>query len=119
IVAAACSNQTRHGGSGGNGGTGGGGSGGGGGGNLPPATHDVVDPSLPPGVVGGFDGAPAGAGGITLVYPNAGAVVPHDLAPIDVQWNGATPVYRVTFAVDNGNKLRGYVKTPDWIPPAG
>ena len=38
-----------------------------------------------------------------------GALVPHDLAPIDVQYNGASPVYRVTFAVDNGNKLRGYV----------
>jgi Tol biopolymer transport system component len=113
---AACSNATRTGGSGGSGGTGGGT--GGAGGNAPPATHDVVDPSLPPGVVGGFDGAGAGAGGITLVYPNAGAVVPHDLAPIDVQWNGTTPVYRVTFAADNGNRLRGYVKSADWIPPA-
>src|SRR2546423_9022623 len=121
LVASACHSPTNgHGGGGGNGGNGGsGGAGGGGSGNLPPATHDVVDPSLPPGVVGGFDGAGAGAGGITLVYPNAGAVVPHDLAPIDVQWNGATPVYRVTFAVDNGNKLRGYVKTADWIPPPG
>ena len=43
--------------------------------------------------------------------------MPHDLAPIDVQWNGTTPVYRVTFAVDNGNRLRGYVPTPDWTPP--
>ena len=75
-------------------------------------------PSLPPGVVGGFDGAPPGTSGVTLVYPNAGALVPHDLAPIDVQWNGATPVYRVTFAVDNGNRLRGYVKSADWMPPA-
>jgi TolB protein len=119
LVAASCSNPTRHGGSGGSGGTGGGGTGGGTGGNGPPATHDVVDPSLPPGVVGGFDGAGMGAGGVTLVYPNADAIVPHDLAPIDVQWNGSSPVYRVTFAVDNGNKLRGYVKSPDWIPPAG
>ncbi|HEX6837691.1 MAG TPA: hypothetical protein VF334_14015, partial [Polyangia bacterium] len=118
IGAVACSNQTRHGGSGGSGGTGGGGGTGGTGGNVGPQTIDVVDPSLPPGVVGGFDGAGMGAGGITLVYPNAGAIVPHDLAPIDVQWNGSTPVYRVTFAVDNGNKLRGYVKTTDWIPPA-
>jgi Tol biopolymer transport system component len=120
IGAVACSNSTRHGGSGGAGGTGGGGSGGsaGSGGNLPPATHEVVDPSLPPGVVGGFDGAPPGQGGVTLVYPNPGALVPHDLAPIDVQWNGATPVYRVTFAVDNGNKLRGYVTSADWVPPA-
>ncbi len=116
---AACSNPTRHGGTGGSGGTGGGGAGGSGGGNLPPATHDVVDPSLPPGVVGGFDGAGMGMGGVTLVYPNAGAMVPHDLAPIDVQWSGTTPVYRVTFAVDNGNRLRGYVPTKDWIPPAG
>jgi hypothetical protein len=119
VGALSCSNETRHGGTGGNGGTGGGGSGGsGGGGNLPPATHDVVDPSLPPGVVGGFDGAGAGGGGTTLVYPNPGTIVPHDLAPIDVQWNGTSPVYRVTFAADNGNKLRGYVKSADWIPPA-
>ena len=118
MVAAACSNQTRHGGSGGAGGTGGGGGTGGTGGNLPPMTVDVVDPSLPAGVVGGFDGAGMGAGGITLVYPNPGAIVPHDLAPIDVQWNGSSTVYRVTFAVDNGNKLRGYVKSADWIPPA-
>lgn len=120
IGAAACSNATRHGGIGGTGGTGGGGAGGTGGtgGNAPPATHDVVDPSLPPGVVGGFDGSGAGTSGITLVYPNPGALVPHDLAPIDVQWNGSSPVYRVTFAVDNGNRLRGYVKSPDWIPPA-
>ena len=27
-------------------------------------------------------------------------------------------VYRVTFAVDTGDELRGYVKTADWIPPA-
>jgi len=119
VGAVACSNPTRHGAGGGAGGTGGGGAGGtGSGGNGPPATHDVVDPSLPPGVVGGFDGAGMGSGGITLVYPNAGAMVPHDLAPIDVQWNGTTPVYRVTFAVDNGNRLRGYVPTKDWIPPA-
>ncbi|HEY2744916.1 MAG TPA: hypothetical protein VGL86_09855 [Polyangia bacterium] len=114
---AACSNPTRHGGSGGNGGSGGGGSGGTGG-SSGPSTVDVVDPSLPPGVVGGFDGAPPGTSGVTLVYPYAGALVPHDLAPIDVQWNGSTPVYRVTFAVDNGNRLRGYVPTPSWTPPA-
>jgi Tol biopolymer transport system component len=116
---AACNapSSGNHGG-GGNAGSGGGGSGGGTGGNAPPATHDIVDPSLPPGVVGGFDGAPPATGGLTLVYPNAGARVPHDLAPIDVQWNVAAQVFRVTFAVDNGNRLRGYVKTPDWIPPA-
>jgi TolB protein len=117
IGVAACSNSTRHGGSGGTGGTGGGGAGGTGG-NVGPQTIDVVDPSLPPGVVGGFDGGSPGTSGVTLVYPNAGAMVPHDLAPIDVQWNGASQVYRVTFAVDNGNKLRGYVKSADWIPPA-
>ena len=119
VGAVACSNPTRHGGSGGSGGTGGGTGGNGGSGPSLPATHDVVDPSLPPGVVGGFDGATGGAGGTTLVYPSAGAMVPHDLAPIDVQWNGATPVYRVTFAVDDGNRLRGYVPTKDWTPPAG
>jgi Tol biopolymer transport system component len=118
VLTASCSTSGRndHGG-GGAAGSGGGGSGGTGG-NGPPATHDVVDPSLPPGVVGGFDGAPPGTAGLTLVYPNAGAMIPHDLAPIDAQWNGAAQVYRVTFAVDNGNKLRGYVKSPDWIPPA-
>ncbi len=119
---AACgstSGRNDHGGGGnaGSGGGGSGGSGGGSGGNGPPATHDVVDPSLPSGVVGGFDGAPPGSGGLTLVYPNSGARVPHDLAPVDVQWNGTAPVYRVTFAVDNGNKLRGYVKSADWVPP--
>ena len=109
-----------NGGNGGSGGSGGGGgSGGSGGGGGPPATHNVVDPGLPPGVVGGLDGAPPSTSGLTLVYPNPGATVPHDLAPIDVQWNGAAPVYRVSFDVDNGNKLRGYVKTPDWTPPAG
>ena len=118
IGVAACSASGRNGGSGGSGGTGGGGGTGGTGGNAPPATHDVVDPSLPPGVVGGFDGAGAGSAGIALVYPNPNAIVPHDLAPIDVQWNGMSPVYRVTFAVDNGNRLRGYVKSADWIPPA-
>jgi hypothetical protein len=108
----------RHGGGGGSGGSGGSG-GGGSGGSSGPATHDVVDPGLPPGVVGGFDGAPPGTSGLTLVYPNANAMVPHDLAPIDVQYNGSAQVFRVTFAVDNGNRLRGYVKTADWIPPSG
>ncbi|MDB4965584.1 MAG: tolB protein precursor [Myxococcales bacterium] len=123
LVFSACNSPTTgHGGGGGNSGNGGGGGGGGGsgtGGNQPPATHDIVDPTLPPGVVGGFDGTPAGTSGVTLVYPNSGAIVPHDLAPVDVQWNAASPVYRVTFSVDNGNKLRGYVKTADWVPPAG
>jgi Tol biopolymer transport system component len=104
--------STGHGGTGGTGGTCGGS------GNAPPATHDVVDPSLPPGVVGGFDGAPTTTSGVTLVYPNPNALIPHDLAPIDVQWNSAATVFRVTFAVDNGNKLRGYVKSASFIPPA-
>ena len=105
-------------GGGGTGGTGGNGSGGATN-PGPPATHDVVDPSLPPGVVGGFDGAPPSTSGLTLVYPNPGAIVPHDLAPIDVQWNGSAPAFRVTFAVDTGDRLRGYVSTPSWTPPAG
>ena len=85
----------------------------------PPATHDVVDPSLPMGIVGGFDGATPTVGGVTLAYPNPGAIVPHDLAPIDVQWTAAGPnVYRVTFAVDTGDALRGFVKSADWTPPA-
>ena len=78
LAASACNSPTNgHGGGAGNGGNGGSGGagGGGGGGILPPATHDVVDPSLPPGVVGGFDGAPAGTSGLTLVYPNPGAII--------------------------------------------
>lgn len=107
-----------HGNGGGPNGGGTGGNGGAGGGGGPPGTIDDVDPSLPPGVVGGFDGAPPATSGLTLVYPNPGAIIPHDLAPVDAQWNGAAAVYRVTFAADTGDKLRGYVTTPSWIPPA-
>lgn len=117
-LALGCSSRSGNG--SGNGGGGGGGGAGGGGSAGPPETHDVVDPSLPPGIVGGFDGATPTAGGLTTVYPDPGAILPHDLAPIDVQWsppNGAN-VYRVSYAVDDGNKLRGYVKATDWIPPA-
>jgi hypothetical protein len=86
----------------------------------PPETHDVVDPSLPMGIVAGFDGATPAMGGLAVVYPNPGAIVPHDLAPIDVQWNppAGENAYRVTFAVDTGDRLRGYVPTPSWTPSA-
>ncbi len=102
------------------GGGGGGGDGGGGGGGGPPATHDVVDPSLPMGIVGGFDGVTPAAGALAIAYPNAGATLPHDLAPIDVQWTPPPGLgaYRVTFAVDTGDRLRGYVPKPDFIPSA-
>src|SRR5437868_12593581 len=125
LICAACSSQNGrnlHGGGGnggsGDGGNGGSGGGGGSGGPTGPMTVDVVPPSLPPGVVGGFDGQPASTSGLTLVYPNPGAIIPHDLAQIDVQWNGMAKVYRVTFAVDTGDRLRGYVTTPDWLPDA-
>jgi Tol biopolymer transport system component len=112
----------RHGGTGGSSGTGGsggngnGGNGNGDGGSSGPSTVDVVPPALPPGVVGGFDGAPPSTSGLTLAYPNAGAVIPHDLAQIDAQWNGSAQVYRVSFAVDTGDRLRGYSTTNDWLP---
>src|SRR5579859_3257207 len=83
-----------------------------------PATHDVVDPSLPSGIVAGFDAATPQAGALTVVYPDANVVLPHDLAPIDVQWNGSSGVYRVTFAVPTGDRLRGYVNSASWTPPA-
>src|SRR5207253_10692229 len=85
-----------------------------------PETHEVVDPALPPGIVAGFDAATPQAGALTVVYPDANVILPHDLAPIDVQWNapaGAT-AYRVTFAVPTGDRLRGYGTAPSWIPPA-
>ncbi|HZS37849.1 MAG TPA: hypothetical protein VFF06_13520 [Polyangia bacterium] len=86
----------------------------------PPETHDIVDPSLPMGVVGGFDSATPQAGALSVVYPQSGVILPHDLAPIDVQWNavGGATVYRVTYAVTTGDRLRGYVPKADWIPTA-
>ena len=89
VGALSCSNPTRHGGSGGSGGTGGGGSGGGG---RQRAAHDRRRRSIRryrPASSAASTAAAPGTSGITLVYPNAGALVPHDLAPIDVQWNGA------------------------------
>ncbi len=85
---------------------------------LPPETHDVTAPGAAPGVVGGFDSATPTTGGLSLVYPESGAIIPHDLAPIDVQWNppAGENVWRVTFAADTGDKLRGYVSTPSWNP---
>jgi hypothetical protein len=81
----------------------------------------VVSPGVLPGVVTGFDGATPVPGGLAVVYPNPGAIIPHDLAPIDVQWTppAGENVWRVTFAVDNGNKLRGFVNAPSWTPPQG
>jgi Tol biopolymer transport system component len=87
----------------------------------PPETHDVVDPSLPMGIVSGFDNTTPQVGGLTMAYPEPGIIIPHDLAQIDAQWNavpGAT-AYRVTYAVPDGNRLRGYVTMPSWTPSAG
>jgi len=122
ILVGGCSEDRRGGGGAGGGGAGGGGSGNGGGGTNggPPATHDIVDPSLPGGVVAGFDGATSSSSGLTVVYPNPGAIIPHDLAPMDAQWNAAAGAnaYRVTYAVDTGDRLRGYVGGAHWLPAA-
>jgi Tol biopolymer transport system component len=85
--------------------------------NGPPEVHTFVDPSLPPSVVDQFDGLTFGAG-LNLVYPNAGAVIPRDVAAIDVQGIAVDglEVYRVRFALDDGNELRGYVPQPTWLP---
>ncbi len=84
-----------------------------------PQTRDVVDPGLPSSVVQAFDAQSFSAGGVSVVYPNDRAVIPHDLAAIDVQWNGpSTGVFRVTFAVDDGNRLRGYVSAGAYRPAA-
>lgn len=86
----------------------------------PPQTHDVVDPSLGSGIVGSFDNSQPTAGALALVYPNDKIILPHDLAPLDVQWNvpAGANAYRVTFAVETGDRLRGFVPSADWIPPA-
>jgi hypothetical protein len=83
-------------------------------------TRDVVDPSLPNGIVGSFDGSQPMVGGMTVAYPSPGVILPHDLAPIDVQWNppAGSNVYRVTYDVETGDRLRGFVKGADWIPTA-
>lgn len=85
----------------------------------PPETHEVVAPGLPADIASAFDAAPAAASGLALVYPNAGAVVPRDLAPVDVQWQVAPgrDVYRVELAAETGDRLRGYVTTGSWLPP--
>lgn len=86
-----------------------------------PGSRDVVDPSVPAGAVHGFASAPsATAGAVQVVYPNPNAVIPHDLAAIDVQWNpvaGAT-AYRVTLSVDTGDRLSGYVSGAHYLPAA-
>ena len=44
-------------------------------------TTTVTAPSVPAGVVQGFEGAPAAtAGAVQVGYPNPNAVIPHDLA---------------------------------------
>lgn len=86
-------------------------------GNGPPEVHTFVDPSLPANIGDQFDGLTFGPG-LSLVYPNSGAIIPNDIGSIDVQ--GMTvaglEVYRVRFAVDDGNELRGYVPQASWLP---
>ncbi|MEP6862362.1 MAG: hypothetical protein ABJE66_17185 [Deltaproteobacteria bacterium] len=95
----------------------GGGTGAGADGNGPPEVHTYVDPTLPPNIGDQFDGLTLDPG-LSLVYPNSGAVIPRDVGSIDVQ--GATvaglEVYRVRFASDDGNELRGYVPQASWLP---
>jgi hypothetical protein len=87
---------------------------------MAPATHDIVDPSLPSTIVGSFDAATPGTGALTVAYPNPNVIIPHDLAAMETQWNAASAlnVYRVTFAVDTGDRLRGYVGAASWLPSA-
>jgi hypothetical protein len=57
---------------------------------------------------------------VQVVYPSPNAVIPHDLAAVDVQWNpvaGAT-AYRATFSVDTGDRLSGYVSGAHYLPAA-
>ncbi|HVY38875.1 MAG TPA: hypothetical protein VHM31_13110 [Polyangia bacterium] len=88
---------------------------------LPPTSRDAVDPSLPPATPQGFAGAPSPApGSVQVVYPSPGAIIPRDLAAIDVQWNavpGAT-AYRVSLSVDTGDRLTGYVTNTHYLPSA-
>ncbi len=88
-----------------------------GGSASPPLTRDYVEPGLPASVVDDFDALDT-VPGLTLVYPNADAIIPRDLAAIDVQAaDGAgRAVFRVTFAVDTGDALRGFVTSPSWLP---
>jgi hypothetical protein len=95
----------------------------GGGGDFavgPPATRDIVSPPLSSSIVGAFDSATPGTGALTIAYPNPGVIIPHDLAAMEPQWNAgaAQNVFRVTFAVDTGDRLRGYVGTASWLPDA-
>jgi Tol biopolymer transport system component len=82
-----------------------------------PLVRDFIDPSLSPSVVADFDGLSL-TPGLDLVYPNASAAIPRDLAAIDVQADPSSghDVYRVTFAVDTGDALRGFVPNPSWVP---
>lgn len=94
------------------------GSGGGDGGNDgPPETHTYVDPTLPPDIGDQFGGVTLDPG-LSLVYPNSGAIVPNDVGAIDVQGVAVAglEVYRVKFAGDNGNVLVGYVPQATWLP---
>ena len=94
-----------------------GGGGGGGDGAGPPEVHTIIDPSLPPDIAGQFDGLTFDPG-LSLVYPNSGAIVPNDVGSIDVQGVAVAglEVYRVRFAVDNGNALVGYMPQATWLP---
>ena len=86
-------------------------------GNGPPEVHTYVDPTLPPNIGDEFEGLTLGPG-LSLVYPNSGAVIPRDVGSIDVQGAmvAGLEVYRVRFASDDGNELRGYVPQASWLP---
>lgn len=91
--------------------------------STPPAPgwREHVDPSVPAAAVMTFAnaGSPA-TGGVQLVYPSPKAIIPRDLAPVDVQWNavpGAT-VYKVSLAATTGDRLTGYVTSAHFLPSA-
>jgi hypothetical protein len=104
-------------GGGGDGGPGGAGSGGGGSFTGPPETRVVVEPGLPNDVPSQVDAADL-TPGLIVLYPNPGAVIPRDLAPLDLQVEAKTgaTVYRFELKVANGNQLVSYVAGPSWIP---
>jgi len=87
----------------------------------PPGPRHTIDPSVPAGAVQGFENAGAPTGGsVQVVYPDPDAVVPRDLAAIDVQWNPVTGAnaYRVSLSVDTGDSLTGYVSNAHYLPTA-
>ncbi len=83
----------------------------------PPEVHTFVDSSLPPDIGDQFEALMLDPG-LSLVYPHPGAVIPNDVGSLDVQGIAVAglEVYRIRFAVDDGNELRGYVPQATWLP---